>query len=132
MMRAFWDSMTTLVEAFCNFAFSIIVFFMVILLFSPLINKLRGHSGIWWVLLTLIIMVGLNVLVRLMGESFIDVIDKVRKGDLLAPLFTPLRNVTSVIGIYGVFKLEYFFVHNPERVMGLSWGQILWKFLFSL
>ena len=132
MMRAFWDKMTTLVEAFCNFAFSIIVFFMVILLFSPLINKLRGHSGIWWVSLTLIIMGGLYVLVRLMGESLFDVIDKVRKGELLGPLFIPLRNVTSVIGIYGVLKLEYFLVHTPESVMGLSWGQILLKFLTSL
>ena len=48
-MKKILTQITTLIEALSNLVFATMVVFMLILLLSPLINLLRGHTGLGWI-----------------------------------------------------------------------------------
>lgn len=131
-MKEFWVKTSTLIEAFCNVSSAMLIFFMSFLLVSPLLELLEGRSGIGWILLTIVVMFVLYLVVLLGLEAALDILDRVRKGELLAGFFNPLRNISSVLGIYAVFKVEYFLIHSDKEPTPDSWGRLLWEFLTKL
>ena len=131
-MGRFLEKINALIEAFCNFFFAIIVVFTLILLMSPLFHLLEGHAGFGWILLTIVVM-GIVYFAVSIGANYVfDVLDRIRKGELLVWFFSPLRNISSVVGIYAAFKVVYFLIHSKEAPSASSWEAFLWEFLTKL
>lgn len=131
-MVRFLEKINVIIEAFSNFFFAIIVVFTLILLMSPLFHLLEGHTGFGWVLLMIIAMGILYFAVSFGVNYAFDVLDRIRKGELLAWFFSPLRNISSVVGIYGAFKVTYFMIHSEKAPSASSWKAFLWEFLTKL
>ncbi|NIR49355.1 hypothetical protein GWO43_12720 [candidate division KSB1 bacterium] len=128
-MHRVWIKINKLIEAFCNFAFSMAIFFMFVLLLSPLFKWLEGRSGILWVLLTILIMGAFYLLVSLGAGPVFESLDKIRRGEAFSDLLKPIRNISSVMGIYSALKLEYFLIHNIKVSTDASWSHLIWEFL---
>ncbi len=129
-MNSLFTRLNQLIEAACNFAFYLFAFLIVLL--PPLVsinNGLSGRTGFLWVLAALAFAIVAPVAVQLLGESFMDVVKKIRKGELLKEFLKPFRNVAAVLGIYGAFKVEYAQVHGIEEVEFGALMDFLWKFL---
>jgi len=120
-----------LIESFCNFFSAIMILFMALLLISPLLNQLDGHKGIGWIALTIISMVTLYIVVSVGADPFFHALDKIRKGEILAWLFSPLRNIAAVIGLYSVLKTEYFLIHSEAAPEPGPWGELIWEFFIK-
>lgn len=137
-MVRFWNAATQLLEAACQMAFALICFCIVILPLAPLFKWLSGREGLGWILLTIAIMGAFYGTVRLLLEPAFESLDRVRRRELFQTILGPLRNVSAVIGIYGVFKLEYFLVHGAA-ITGSSngeeaatWPTLIWQFMTAL
>lgn len=131
-MKRFIEKLNTVIEAFCNFFFAIIIVFIFFVFLSPLINLLKGHSGIGWVLITIAVM-GILCLVISFGLDYaFDQLDRIKKGELFSWFFKPIRNISSVIGIYGVFKIAYFMINSGKAPSVSSWKKFVLEFLTKL
>ena len=120
-----------IIEAFSNFFFSIMVFFMLMLLLSPLIKLLQGRTGLGWILLTILVIGVIGIAVSVGAAPLFKALDKIRKGELFAPFFSVIRNISAIIGIDSVFKLEYLLIHGEEPSTGGSWIKLIWEFITS-
>jgi hypothetical protein len=130
----FWPWLVEFIEAICNFCFAMIVFFMAALLAAPLLKYFRALEGFWGGALSLALVGLLYAAVRLGAEPALELLDRIRQGKLFTTILSPLRNISAVLGIYGVFKLQYFLVHGDPAPdgQGASWSELMWRFLTSL
>ncbi len=131
-MNQIIQKISQLIESFCNFFSAIIILFMALLLISPLLNQLDGHEGIGWIMLTIVSMIALYIAISVGTGPLLDVLDKIREGEMLAWLFSPLRNIAAVIGLYALFKTEYFLIHSDKAPEPGPWGELIWEFLTRL
>lgn len=131
MQRPYWEE---LVEGVANLFFYLFAFFIVIL--PPLAwldHVFAGKSGTGWVLAAVVVFVFLlPALVRPLLAWLTGALERIRKGELLRPVFVPLRAASSVLAIYGVLKLEYFVVHGMQQGEGETWLHVVWQFLTAL
>lgn len=130
MQKARWEE---LVEAVANALFYLFALFIVIL--PPLVwldDIFSGREGLGWVIATILVFGGIGLFVLVFSGLFADVLDRIRQGDLLRWLFVPLRAFSTVLGIYGVLKLEYFAIHGMPEAGGTSWSDVIWQFLTAL
>lgn len=129
-MILLFKRLSQLIEGVCNMFFYLSAFFIVI--FPPLVginNLLSGRTGFLWVLAALAFAIVAPVAVQLLGESFMMIVERVRKGELFEDFFKPFRNVAAVLGIYGVAKVEYELVIGMEEPEFEQLVAFLWKFL---
>ncbi len=131
MPKAYWEE---LVEAVANMFFYLFAFFIVIL--PPLVwldRVFSGREGLWWVLAAIVVFVFLlPMAVEAFLPWFLNVFERIKRGELVRPLFVPLRAASSVLAIYGVLKLEYFVMHAKPEAAETSWPDIIWQFLTAL
>ena len=97
-MRQFIEKINTLSEAFCNFLFAIIVFFSLFVFLSPAFKFLGGCSGFGWIFLTIAVMVIIYLIISFGLDYFFDILDKIRKGEMLSNIRS-VNILTSMVGI---------------------------------
>ena len=119
------------IEAVANFFFYLFSFFIVLL--PPLFWLSRvfsEKSGVFWVLVSIVVFVFiLPNLIPTLADRLVEPMQRIKKGELLRPIFVPLRAFSSVLGIYGVLKLEYVLIHGMPAVQGETWLELMWQFL---
>lgn len=121
-MKQMIDKINIIIEAICDFLIAVLIIFTFILFLSPYFNLDRA-------LITIALIVVLFLIIAFCLEYVFDILDKIRKGELLAWFIKPLRNISSVIGFYGVIKAAYFIVHSDKAPSASSIKTFLWDFL---
>ena len=126
-----WKQFTDLVEALCDFVYSITLFVMAMLLLVPLFNALQGRQGIGWILLTIAVMLGLSMALQ---AGFLPAVVKLidfRKSEKLKFILAPWKHITGTLALVGACKLQYNLTHGiqlPPASEQLSWWDVILKF----
>lgn len=130
MRRPLWEER---VEAVANFLFYLCAFCIVALpLLVWLDHLFAGREGGLWVAGAIIVFVFLLPMATGPAmRGLIALLERIKQGELLRPVFVPLRAFAAVLAIYGALKLEYFFIHGHVRANG-SWPDVIWQFLTAL
>ncbi len=125
------SSVLNLIEAVADFVFYLLCLATILLVPLVWLSQLfTGKVGGWWLIAALIVFVlVLPTLVPLASDWLLRWLERLRKGELLPWLFKPIKAISAVLGIYGVFKLEYALVHGMEKADDASWAALLWQFI---
>ena len=71
------------------------------------------------------------VLTEWLAVSVMEMMGKIKEGQFLQSFFQPLRSLSGVLGILGVFKLEYALVHGMPEAEETNWLTVIWEFITS-
>jgi len=125
----YWRPIVEVIEGLGNVIFYPMAF--LILVFPPLVwvhGALVGRTGWVWVGAALLFALVVPVTVELLAVSVNEVMGKIKNGELFPSIFQPLRSLSGVLGILGIFKLENALIHGTPGAGETSWPRLIWEF----
>ncbi len=131
MVARTWSAFSSFIEAVSNYGFYLLALLFVVL---PglvwLSDMFKNRSSALWVSLSIVVFVFiLPPALELFARASSGLIERMRKGQLFAIALAPIHNLNALIGIYGVFKLEYVLVHGMPEAKDTSWTAVIWGFI---
>jgi hypothetical protein len=108
------EKLLVLIEAFCNVAFFTMAVFIVLLPPLSWFSLVGKRHALLDLAATAAILL-LAVVIKPIANFLIDLFQRIRKDELLAAVFRPLRAISAVVTIYGVLALEYKVIHGQAK-----------------
>ena len=110
------ESFILFFEQASNFLFYLFALFIILIpILKALSDFFPSTDHPLWVIASIIVFVFiLPMITGPFTEWTLSLLEKFRRGEILSVIFKPLKNIFSVLGVYGVLALEYKVIHGES------------------